>query len=119
MLRRRPSQRWELTEEDVCKVLPNLQLEILLKAASFVSDGGTLVYSTCSLLREENESIVKQFEQSNQYLTGGFKPWEFEISSIRSEEEINEVSNNMQHTITLLPSDESDGFFIARWKRVF
>ena len=108
VLRRRPSQRWELTEEDVCKVLPNLQLEILLKAASFVSDKGRLVYSTCSLLEEENESVVKQFEQ----LTGGFEPWDFDISN--SEEE----NNDMQHTITLLPSDESDGFFIARWKRV-
>jgi len=113
VLRRRPSQRWELTEEDVCEALPNLQLEILLRAASFVSDNvGRLVYSTCSLLEEENESVVKRFEQSGGYLSGGFKPWDFDISS--SEEE----NNDMQHTITLLPSDESDGFFIARWKRV-
>jgi len=117
VLRRRPSQRWELTEKEVCKVLPSLQLEIILKAASFVSDGGRLVYSTCSLLREENESIVKQFEQSSE----GFEPWDFDISNSNDldGEESDEVPNlNMQHTITLLPSDESDGFFIARWKRV-
>ena len=116
VLRRRPSQRWGLTEQEVCKVLPNLQLEILLKAASFVSDKGRLVYSTCSLLEEENESVVKQFEQTSE----GFEPWKFDISNTnnRDREESDEVSNNMQHTITLLPSDESDGFFIARWKRV-
>ena len=117
VLRRRPSQRWELTENDVCEVLPNLQLEILLKAASFVDqNGGRLVYSTCSLLEEENESVVKQFEQTSE----GFGPWKFDISNTNNIDgkESDEVSNNMQHTITLLPSDESDGFFIARWKRV-
>ena len=117
VLRRRPSQRWELTEIDVCEELPNLQLEILLKAASFVDqNGGRLVYSTCSLLEEENESVVKQFEQTSE----GFEPWKFDISNTNNIDgkESDEVSNNMQHTITLLPSDESDGFFIARWKRV-
>jgi len=121
VLRRRPSQRWGLTENQVCEVLPNLQLDILLKAVSFVNEnGGRLVYSTCSLLEEENESVVKQFEQSSVYLTEGFKPWDFDISNTSSEdrEETDKVSNNMQHTITLLPSDESDGFFVARWKRV-
>ena len=114
VFRRRPSQRWELDEKEVCEVLPSLQLEILMKASSYVNkNGGKLVYSTCSLLKEENEDVIKQFEQSSIYRTGGFERWEFD--TYFDEESIG-VASNHSNTITLLPSKESDGFFIARWK---
>ena len=117
VLRRRPSQRWSLREDEISKVLPDLQLEILTKAASFVKKGGKLVYSTCSLLNEENESIVERFQDINPT----FEPWEFESSSTKTssilEKDGKEAANNNLHTVTILPSDTSDGFFISRWKR--
>ena len=116
VLRRRPSQRWSLREDEISKVLPDLQLEILTKAASFVKKGGKLVYSTCSLLNEENESIVERFQDINP----SFEPWEFESSSTNTcsilEKDGKEAANNL-HTVTILPSVTSDGFFISRWKR--
>ena len=97
-------------------MLPDLQLEILTKAASFVKKGGKLVYSTCSLLNEENESIVERFQDINP----SFEPWEFESSSTNTcsilEKDGKEAANNL-HTVTILPSVTSDGFFISRWKR--
>jgi 16S rRNA (cytosine967-C5)-methyltransferase len=41
--------------------LNQLQLNILLRASKAVTNGGSLVYSTCSWLVEENEAIVEQF----------------------------------------------------------
>eukprot|EP00957_Ditylum_brightwellii_P128313 9786824-Ditylum_brightwellii.AAC.1 len=42
VLRRRPSQRWLMSKEDTLQSLPNLQLEIIQKAAAFVKEGGVL-----------------------------------------------------------------------------
>jgi 16S rRNA (cytosine967-C5)-methyltransferase len=123
VLRRRPSQRWDITETQVTEILPQLQLDILEKAATFVNpNGGKLVYSTCSLLKEENEDVARKFEQSK--LGEGFKRWDFESSNISLVDKdcIDEKSvpeeTSLRHTLTILPSENSDGFFIARWKRM-
>jgi 16S rRNA (cytosine967-C5)-methyltransferase len=91
--------------------LPELQLEILAKAAGFVKSGGKLVYSTCSLLKEENEDVVSAFEHS--HIFGRFQKWSFDTRE-------NTIGYNTSHdnTLTILPSAMSDGFFIARWKAV-
>ena len=41
--------------------LPALQLRILEASSAYVRSGGTLVYSTCTLLPEENESVIRAF----------------------------------------------------------
>ncbi|KAL3799480.1 hypothetical protein ACHAW5_000588 [Stephanodiscus triporus] len=110
VLRRRPAQRWDLTEKQMYEELPKLQLEVLEKAASFVAEGGRLVYSTCSLLTEENDFVARKFEQST--VGSGFERWDFSL--IRGNDSL--LSED-RHTLTLLPSEISDGFFIARWKR--
>lgn len=123
VLRRRPSQRWDITETQVTEILPQLQLEILEKAATFVNpNGGKLVYSTCSLLKEENDDVARKFEQLK--LGEDFKRWDFETSNVSpaANNSIDEKSaleeTSLRHTLTILPSENSDGFFIARWKRI-
>ncbi len=59
-LRRHPEIRWRLGGEDLRR-LPELQFEVLDKAAALVAVGGVLVYGTCSFTREENESVVERF----------------------------------------------------------
>ena len=59
-MRRHPESPSSLTERSVSD-LAALQLEILSAAASRVEPGGTLVYSTCSVLREEDEDVVATF----------------------------------------------------------
>ncbi len=55
-------------ESDVA-VLAALQLKILLNCAKYVKTGGSLYYSTCSVLPEENDSVVRAFsEQNPQYM---------------------------------------------------
>ena len=123
VLRRRPSQRWDLAESDIYEGLPTLQLEILVKAASFVREGGgRLVYSTCSLLEEENECVARKFEQSP--AGRSFERWDFFPKTTTGcccdslAEEDDDEQSSLRHTLSLLPSaDGSDGFFIARWKK--
>jgi 16S rRNA (cytosine967-C5)-methyltransferase len=57
-LRRNPDARWRVQPEDIPR-LAELQRSILTRAASCLRPGGTLVYSTCTLLSEENEAVVE------------------------------------------------------------
>lgn len=64
VLRRRVDVRWRLTEEDFIR-LPVTQLAMLRRAVELVKPGGVVVYSTCSLEREENEEVVSQALATN------------------------------------------------------
>ena len=59
-LRRNPDLKFRQTVEGIAE-LNAKQRSILAAAASLVKPGGRLVYGTCSLLVEENESIVNEF----------------------------------------------------------
>ena len=60
VLARRVEARWRLRPEDLAE-LPRVQLKLLAEAAAMVRPGGRLVYSTCSLQREENGGVVDAF----------------------------------------------------------
>ncbi len=59
-LRRNPDARWRLRPED-SPSLAEVQRALLESAAREVMPGGVLVYSTCTLLAEENEAVVAAF----------------------------------------------------------
>ncbi len=85
--------------------LPDLQLEILLNSAQYLKKGGKLVYSTCTLLPEENIEVCRKFlkEKTN------FIP-------IHIDDEIKGKRDG--EAITVLPYDyDCDGFFIAAFER--
>jgi 16S rRNA (cytosine967-C5)-methyltransferase len=66
-LGRNPEIKWRLRAED----LPDLherQLAILLSALAQVAPGGHLIYSTCSLEKEENEDVVERAMSENKSL---------------------------------------------------
>ena len=58
--RRHPDARWRLRISDLA-VMASLQRAILDAAAEIVKPGGLLVYSTCSLEREENDEQIERF----------------------------------------------------------
>lgn len=58
-LARNPEIKWRLQLEDFAD-LQSRQLGILLSAMQRVSPGGRLVYSTCSLEKEENSALVEK-----------------------------------------------------------
>ncbi len=105
VLRRKPDARWKKTPE-LLQELPILQGEILESAAKAVKPGGVLVYSTCTMAREENQSVVESFLAGHKEFlleeTGDFLP----------------LRKRKETMVQLYPQhDGTDGFFIARMKR--
>ncbi|MBQ8551491.1 MAG: 16S rRNA (cytosine(967)-C(5))-methyltransferase RsmB [Clostridia bacterium] len=84
--------------------LPEIQYSILETAAKYVKRGGVLCYSTCTLNKAENESVVQRFlEYTDEYV-----PEDFSVGGISSEGGM----------LTLLPQIHgTDGFFIAKLRR--
>ena len=102
VLRRKPDSRWRKTPE-LLKELPPLQLAILNSAAQALKPGGTLVYSTCTIVPEENDEVIAQFLQTHP---------EFRLDPINSYLPYKRRQNTP--TLQLLPyKDGTDGFFIA------
>lgn len=102
VIRKKPEIRSKRAEE--IAGLPQIQYEILKTAARYVKPGGTLMYSTCTVLREENEAVVERFLAEHP----AFKGMAFAIGDKRSE-------NGMY---TFWPQiDGTDGFFVSKLKR--
>ena len=55
-----PELRWRLREKNIPKVVA-LQRELIESAWKLLRPGGRMLYSTCSMLPEENEEVVKWF----------------------------------------------------------
>lgn len=64
-LRRNPEIRWRLTPFDIDKLAMQQKL-ILRRAVEMVKPGGRLVYSTCSIEREENEEVIDEVLASDE-----------------------------------------------------
>src|SRR5579885_162948 len=104
-LRHNPEIRWRLAPENISE-LASVQARILSEAARVVRRGGRLVYSTCSVEREENEGVVAEF--------------------LRARGEFRQVEATHAPARLLLTSgaarpwphsDDVDGFFVAAVER--
>lgn len=103
VISKKPDLRYK-SEESVSS-LPELQLSILESSAGYLSTGGVLLYSTCTLLPEENGGVVDRFLERHP----DFEPVDFCVGGLRSE----------HGTLELLPhKDFTDGFFIAKLRKV-
>ncbi len=60
-LRRNPDMKWKFSQEMLDRVVAE-QRQIVAEAVSYLKPSGTLVYATCSLLKEENEEQVEFFK---------------------------------------------------------
>ncbi len=67
VIRKKPEIRYKDPEE--LSRLSEVQLRILRGTARCVRPGGTLLYSTCTILREENEDVVAAFLTENDGFT--------------------------------------------------
>ncbi len=102
VIRKKPDIRYK----DVAALagLPAVQYRILENVARYVRPGGTLLYSTCTLLRRENESVVHAFLEEH----GEFQPEPLGLP----------VPDDAPGLLTLYPHrHETDGFFLCRMRR--
>lgn len=60
LMRRKPDVKYHKKPADL-QTLPKIQLEILEKVAPKLKVGGILVYSTCTIMREENQKVTDEF----------------------------------------------------------
>ena len=83
-----------------------MQLDILRNAARYVKPGGTLMYSTCTLLYRENEEVVETFlAENNSYKAEAF-PLPGPVGLVQG------------GSVTLWPHRHgTDGFFISKMRR--
>ncbi|MHA1911195.1 MAG: RsmB/NOP family class I SAM-dependent RNA methyltransferase [Candidatus Kariarchaeaceae archaeon] len=62
----RPDNKWRIDKYSI-KKLSELQKNLLSKAGELVKPGGVIVYSTCSLFKEENEEVIASFLVNPQF----------------------------------------------------
>lgn len=107
--RRHPDGRWRVKPHDL-EALVALQRELLQGAAEIVRPGGTLVYATCSLEPEENESQVEWFLSNDQ---------RFIIDAEEAPGAARSGTMGPETYLTVLPHREGvDGAFAARLRRI-
>ena len=104
IIRKKPDIRYK--DPDTMLELPQLQLAILRNQSRYVKPGGVLLYSTCTLVREENEGVVEAFLRGNPDFTTEPLP-------------LPEVfPKNTSGMLSLVPGEyDTDGFFICRLRR--
>ena len=104
IIRKKPDIRYKDLEE--MKALPALQLAILENQSTYVKKGGVLLYSTCTVLKAENEDVVNAFlSKHDDFYT---EPLDLPEVFLKNETGM----------LTLIPGDyDTDGFFICRLRR--
>ena len=102
VIRKKPELRFK-REEDLA-ALPAIQRDILNNLSRYVRPGGVLIYSTCTILREENEAVVGDFLSAHE----DYFPCDFFIGERKSH----------KGCYTFYPHvDGTDGFFVSKMKR--
>lgn len=90
VIRHKPDIKWQRKPEDVEKIT-KIQKQILKNCTKYLKEKGTIIYSTCSILQEENQKVIQEFIEENSEFT-------YENTEI-------------------LPTKYQDGFFISKIKR--
>lgn len=90
VIKRKPDVKWQRKIEDI-KEITKIQETILKQCSKYLKQEGYLVYSTCSILKEENEDIIYKFLNENS---------NFEIVK--------------DSKLSIMPDKEKDGFFICK-----
>lgn len=86
------------------------QFELLKKAIQILKPGHEMVYSTCSILKEENEENIKKILKNNKV----------ELIPINRDKfkDIEILSTDLPETITVTPTEKYEGFFVAKLRKI-
>ena len=103
IIRKKPDIRYKNSKE--LSQLPGIQSKILENAATYVRPGGVLIYSTCTVLPEENEDVTNAFLARHI----DFEEEEFTLPL--------PVGSSRGHLMLWPQRYGTDGFYICRMRR--
>lgn len=106
VIRRKPDIKWQRQKENINEIT-KIQMQILEICSKYLKKGGELVYSTCSIFKEENQNIIDSFLNKNS---------EYEISKYDNIANNVEISRYLVDNkyIKIYPNNTNDGFFICK-----
>ena len=106
IVRRKPEIKYKKEEE--VENLPDLQYQILENASSYLKEGGILIYSTCTIFKQENTDVVDRFLNNHK---------DYELDDLGTIKEFLGIGD--KGLVKILPDRyEMDGFFISRMKKI-
>lgn len=107
IIRKKPEIKWNKTRQQLKDLIP-VQREIMENSWEYLKPEGIMIYSTCTLNKEENEDNVKWFLDKHK---------DAQIEKIYVGKNSNFIYSG-EGTLTILPNDSMDGFFIAKIKKL-
>lgn len=99
VIKRKPDIKWQKTREEVSKI-QKVQENLLRVCSKYLKPGGELIYSTCSILKEENEEVVEKL-----------------INAKETEKDGRKKRFEMIEKKNILPDENTDGFFICKIRK--
>ncbi len=109
VLKRKPDIKWQRKPEDI-KEITKIQKEILETCSKYLKTGGELVYSTCSIFKEENENIIEEFLKNN-------KNFEIEKTNYIKKEFFEKFVEKEKY-VKVYQNEKTDGFFICKLRKI-
>ena len=96
----------EIRYKDIKEIheISKIQYQILETSSKYLKNDGVLLYSTCTLNKDENEKVVEQFLKSHP----DFSYQDFEIKGVSF------TYRSQNGCLTLFPNELHDGFFMAK-----
>ncbi|MCB2355419.1 16S rRNA (cytosine(967)-C(5))-methyltransferase RsmB [Clostridium estertheticum] len=103
IIRKKPEIKWSKNIKDINNII-DIQRNIMDNASKYVKKGGVLVYSTCTLNKDENEGNIDWFIASH---------CEFKIEPLFFGE-FDNIKYSDKGYVTIFPNEYMDGFFITK-----
>ena len=108
VIRKKPEIKWFKNQQDLEQII-NIQRKMIETSSNYVKSGGILMYTNCTLNKNENENIVKEFLENNK---------NFVLEELNLELFCDLKIKLNEKMVTLLPSGLNDGFFISKLKKI-
>ncbi len=107
VLKRKPDIKWKRKKEDI-QTITKIQQQILQNCSKYLKKGGEIVYSTCTIINNENKDIINDFLVNNK---------DFKIEKIQVKEEYFKKYIQENHFLQVYQNEDTDGFFITKIKK--
>ncbi|MBE6070942.1 MAG: 16S rRNA (cytosine(967)-C(5))-methyltransferase RsmB [Clostridium butyricum] len=106
IIRKKPEIKWSKKRNDL-KEIVSVQRKIMENAWQYLKPGGIMIYSTCTLNKEENEENIEYFLEKH-------RDCEIKRAFIGKQDNL---AYNKDGSLTIMPNEYMDGFFVAKLQK--